>query len=206
MRSSHRRQYRRLRFGARNQSMKIFKIEHGQLAYRLDLILHATSPVLLALAILIHAPLNHRKELLVFVVLGVISWSLIEYLLHRFILHGVAPFKRWHDEHHQRPMALICLPTAFSIGLIFTLVFLPGAWLLGAWHAGGLTLGVLMGYAAYSFVHHATHHSQSQNVWFRKRRRHHALHHAMHKKNDRAIGHFGVTSNFWDRIFRTLTV
>ncbi|GAB1426064.1 hypothetical protein MASR2M16_32980 [Thauera terpenica] len=32
---------------------------------------------------------------------GLVGWTLIEYLLHRFMLHRVEPFRAWHVEHHR---------------------------------------------------------------------------------------------------------
>lgn len=184
--------------------MKLFKIEHSQWAYRFDLYFYGTAPCVLSVLLITCGPTNLRAELLSLTALGFVSWSLMEYVLHRFVLHGLAPFSRWHDEHHQRPTALICLPTAYSFGLIYLLVFLPSLGALGFWPAVALALGVLTGYAAYTLVHHATHHSKSLGHWFRRRKCHHALHHAMYKKLGAAGGYFGVTSNLWDRIFRTL--
>ena len=185
-------------------SMKLFKIEHSPLAYRFDLFFYGLAPVLLALLIFFYGPASGKGQWLTLAIFGFISWSLMEYALHRFILHGMAPFSRWHGEHHQRPMALICLPTAWSAGLIVMLVFLPCLWLWGLWSAAALTLGVLTGYSVYTFLHHATHHWHSQNAWFRMRRRDHALHHAMSRRTGMPGGYFGVTSHLWDQIFRTL--
>jgi cyclopropane-fatty-acyl-phospholipid synthase len=28
---------------------------------------------------------------------GLLGWSLIEYGVHRFVLHGLAPFRRWYE-------------------------------------------------------------------------------------------------------------
>ena len=184
--------------------MKLFKIEHSQLAYRFDLVFYGVAPVLLAVLMCVYAPAAAKIKWIALAVLGFLSWSLMEYVLHRFILHGVAPFNRWHGEHHQRPMALICLPTAWSAGLIVLLVFGPSLWLWGYWPAATLTLGVLTGYSAYTLLHHATHHWHSQNAWFRMRRRDHAIHHAMYKRVGSPGGYFGVTSHVWDQVFRTL--
>jgi len=185
------------------QKMKLFNMEHSHWAYRFDLLFYGFSPWVIAYFVAAYSPIGSGTVLLVLTCLGIVMWSLLEYVLHRFILHGVAPFSRWHAEHHQRPMAWIFLPTAFSLGLIFLLVFLPNFWRQSFWPSAALTLGVLTGYAAYTLLHHATHHSKSQNQWFRARQRNHAIHHAMSKKPGARVGNFGVTSNLWDRIFRT---
>ena len=130
------------------------------------------------------------------VLAGLAGWTLLEYALHRFVLHGLRPFSDWHAEHHHRPAALICAPTILSASLIAALVFLP-AWALGGlWPACAITLGVLGGYLAYAITHHATHHWRASNRWTRQRKRWHALHHDRH----RGPGHYGVTTSFWDHL------
>ena len=128
---------------------------------------------------------------------GLAGWTVIEYLLHRFVLHGLQPFSRWHAEHHSRPTALICSPTSLSASLITVLVFLPALALAGLWPACALTFGVLTGYLAYAVTHHATHHWRSEAAWLLRRKRWHALHH----RASRPPGHYGVTSGFWDHVF-----
>jgi cyclopropane-fatty-acyl-phospholipid synthase len=34
---------------------------------------------------------------------GLCSWTLLEYLLHRLMLHRVEPFRGWHLQHHLHP-------------------------------------------------------------------------------------------------------
>ena len=69
------------------------------------------------------------------VALGMVCWTAIEYLPHRFVLHGIAPFKRWHEEHHQRPTALIRAPAILRGSVILLLVFFPTLSLGGLWNA-----------------------------------------------------------------------
>jgi cyclopropane-fatty-acyl-phospholipid synthase len=162
--------------------MKLFTFEHSPWAYRLDLFLYGISPWVMAIGLMAYNPANSWVWLWALATLGFLAWTLTEYLLHRFILHGLVPFSRWHEEHHQRPGALICMPSAISLGLIFLLVFLPNFWMFGFWSAVAFSLGVLSGYAMYTLVHHATHHSKSKRPWLLQLRFHHATHHAMHKK------------------------
>lgn len=177
--------------------MDFLSLEHSRSAYRADLGLYGIAVLLLGARLLQADPQEPRLELALLVLLGLISWSLLEYLLHRFVLHGLWPFDAWHAAHHQRPRALICAPTLLSGGLIGSLVFLPALALFGAWRAQALTLGVLMGYFAYTLIHHATHHWRlGRFAWLARRKRWHAWHH----------GHtapvcYGVSSGFWDHVF-----
>ncbi len=177
--------------------MGAFKLEHSKAAYRADLVLYSAAVVLLAAFLLVDAPRTQRLEVVLFTLIGLGSWTIIEYALHRFVLHGLEPFRRWHAEHHQRPTALICTPTLMSAALIATLVFLPALALGTLWSACALTLGVLAGYLTYSITHHATHHWRADNAWLRQRKRWHAQHH----RAEQPDCCYGVTSAFWDRVF-----
>ena len=180
--------------------MGLLTMEHGKAAYRADFALYGTAVVTLAAFLLVSTPPGQRLDSALVAVLGAASWTVVEYVLHRFVLHGLAPFKRWHEEHHQRPAALICAPTIVSASLIFVLVFLPDLALGGVWHACALTLGMLTGYLLYAITHHATHHWHAENAWLKRRKRWHALHH--HGAGRRSG--YGVTSAFWDHVFATV--
>ncbi len=180
--------------------MGIFSLEHGRAAYRADFALYGLAVVALAVFLLVAGPHERRLEIDASILAGLVSWTAIEYLLHRFVLHGVRPFSRWHAEHHQRPMALICAPTLFSAALIVVLVFLPALALGNVWRACALTLGVLAGYLSFSITHHATHHWCADGAWLKRRKRWHALHHHASGRS----GCYGVTSGFWDRVFGSI--
>ena len=177
--------------------MDIFTLEHSRRAYRADFVLYILAVGMLVAFLLLDGPRAKWPESAGFALLGLAGWTGIEYALHRFVLHGMQPFKRWHAEHHDRPAALICTPTILSATLIFTLVFLPSLLWASFWSACALTLGVLTGYLAYAVTHHATHHWRADSPWLKRRKRWHAQHH--HQVNQ--PGCFGVTSAFWDHVF-----
>ncbi len=179
----------------------LFTLEHGVAAYRADFALYAATAVVLLGLLLFGSPHDQWQQNTALAVAGLLGWSAAEYLLHRFILHGMEPFRGWHAAHHARPTALICTPTLFSAALIATLVFLPALWWGGAWQACALTLGVLTGYLAYTVTHHATHHWRADTAWLRRRKRWHALHHQAAHAAVPAC--YGVTSAFWDHVFRS---
>jgi cyclopropane-fatty-acyl-phospholipid synthase len=161
-----------------------------------DFAFYIAAVLVLTIHLLINGSHDHGLKIMSFVLIGLVGWTAIEYIFHRFILHGLQPFKSWHLEHHQRPTALICLPTVVSAALIVTLVFLPALLLWGLWCACAVTLGVLTGYLAYTITHHATHHWHSDNTWIKKRKRWHAIHHHVEQ-----VGYYGVTTSFWDYVF-----
>lgn len=191
--------------------MDLFSLEHSPTAYRADFALYGAAVVALATLLLWISPHGQALVIAAWVGAGVAGWSLLEYLLHRFVLHGLRPFSRWHAMHHARPTALICAPTVLSATLFATLVFLPALLWGDPWFACALTLGLLIGYLAYAVTHHAIHHWRSDHLWLQRRKHWHALHHQppsqAHAKNPSAgrssSACFGVTSNVWDRVFGT---
>ena len=182
--------------------MRLFALEHSRRAYRADFALYGSAVLALAALVVGVAPHARWLSTVALTLAGLLGWSAIEYALHRFVLHGMQPFRAWHEAHHDRPTALICAPTILSAALITTLVFLP-AWLLGdLGQACALTLGLVTGYLAYAVTHHATHHWRTENSWLQRRKRWHALHH--HDKS--APRCYGVTSAFWDHVFRSALI
>jgi sterol desaturase/sphingolipid hydroxylase (fatty acid hydroxylase superfamily) len=106
-------------------------------------------------------------------------------------------FSTLHDSHHQAPNAFIGVPSFISSGLLIAVCYLPVR-IFDAVAAGGFTSGMLLGYAAYMFVHHATHHfSIRPGDWLYAARVRHMAHHYHDHAN------FGVSTGFWDRVFGT---
>ena len=138
--------------------MSLFSLEHSSTAYRVDFALYALLCLGTSATLLSVGPAGKSIALLLWVMGGGAVWSLLEYLLHRYVLHGVAPFSRWHAQHHLRPRALIASPISLSLSLFLTMGTLPAWWLLGIWPALALTLGLMTSYLAYGLTHHATHH------------------------------------------------
>jgi sterol desaturase/sphingolipid hydroxylase (fatty acid hydroxylase superfamily) len=180
--------------------MSLFSMKHSKAAYRADFVLYGAAVMVLVAFLLQTERYGQWLEFSVLVGLGLVIWTLTEYVLHRFVMHGLQPFSRWHAEHHQRPTALICTPTIISMMLIATLVFFPALMLSdNLWQACALTLGVAVGYLFYSIMHHATHHWRADSAWLKQRKRWHLLHHC----NIEQPACFGVTSGFWDHVFRS---
>jgi len=176
--------------------MAVFTFEHSRFAYFADFALYGGAVVVLAAFLLIAAPGDQWLEIVTFATVGLGGWTAIEYVLHRFVLHGLQPFRRWHVEHHRRPAAPISTPTILSATLIIVLVFLPSLLLGDLWRACALTLGLLTGYFGYAITHHAVHHWRTNNAFLKRRKRWHALHH-----HSEQAGCYGVTSSFWDLVF-----
>ena len=138
--------------------------------------------------------------------LGIVFWSLVEYLLHRFVFH-LEPDSRWgrrlhfiiHGVHHDfphDPMRLV-MPPSVSVPLAIGFWFLFLAVLGPEWALPSFA-GFLVGYLIYDMGHYHMHHHRSKNRLSLALRRYHYRHHF--QQSDRG---FGVTTPVWDRVFRT---
>ncbi|MBC7755926.1 MAG: sterol desaturase family protein [Bdellovibrio sp.] len=178
--------------------MKFFAIKHSKLAYLADFVFYGVAIMALALMVILDQSSLSALKVGLIVLLGLVSWTLLEYVLHRFVLHHLAPFSHWHASHHHEPKALICAPTIVSAALIAVFIFLPTLLIAGLPIANAFTLGVLMGYLFYASTHHAIHHLHTQSKWLKQRKHWHARHHY-----NTQIANYGVTTLFWDYVFST---
>jgi sterol desaturase/sphingolipid hydroxylase (fatty acid hydroxylase superfamily) len=175
----------------------LFALENSKTAYVADLVLYGVAVVGFTIFLFTTGSKDQAPELVVLTLAGLASWTLIEYVLHRFVLHGIKPFCLWHAEHHQRPKALIYTPTIVTALLNALLVFLPAFLILGNLReACAFTLGIIAGFLAFGITHHAVHHWRLGNAWLKRLKHWHALHH--HTKQG---SYYGVTSIFWDHVF-----
>ena len=181
--------------------MALLSIHHSPAAQWADFFVYGSAALVLSVWLALQAPGADARVLLgwaVLALLGVFAWTLLEYLLHRFVLHGLQPFARWHAQHHRAPAALIGTPTVVSAPLFALLVALPAALLLGPLQGVVFTWGALLGYLAYSATHHVLHHRPLTHPWWQRRKFAHAKHHHLMQPCC-----FGVTSGFWDWVLRT---
>lgn len=152
------------------------------------------------ISILLIATLRgHVQAWLASYLLGLTAWTLIEYLLHRFIFHHVPVLSELHEKHHHRPLELIGTPAWVSVVTAIFGFAVPLYFLIGTEPAAAMTSGLMTGYLAYVFVHYATHHFRVQpNSYLYRARLRHAAHH--YRGGD---VNFGVTTGFWDYVFGT---
>ncbi|MGB6450997.1 MAG: sterol desaturase family protein [Steroidobacteraceae bacterium] len=178
--------------------MRLLSFEYSPAAYRADFISYGTAVAGLSAVLIVRSPRARALELAAFVVAGLAVWTVIEYVMHRFVMHGLDPIRRWHAQHHRHTTALIGAPTLLTATAVFLVVFLPAVAATDVWRGSALTLGVVTGYLCYGITHHAVHQWHGDNAWLRRRKRWHALH---HDRGQHAW--FGVTTSFWDHVFRT---
>ena len=130
-------------------------------------------------------------------VLGLLTWTIIEYLLHRLAFHGFAP----HSEHHAVPTDPVFIVAPLWLSLSSTLVLLAIFSLAcRSWSAGAsMVAGVIAGYLAYEAIHLRIHSPAAGGALLRALRKHHYYHHFA---SDQVC--FGVTSPIWDWVFRSV--
>jgi sterol desaturase/sphingolipid hydroxylase (fatty acid hydroxylase superfamily) len=136
----------------------------------------------------------------ILVVAGFNAWGLLEYTLHRWILHGrYSMAKRGHARHHADDTALISTPM---------LIIMSGAclicWLLSLVLPVGvacvLVFGLYAGYNWYAIVHHLQHH-RAKDLWGIRYFRH--LEHRHRTHHHRVVVNYGISTAVWDRLFGT---
>lgn len=166
--------------------------------YRADF---AAYPLLAGLALtltFIHATAAQGAARSLAVLVGAVTWTLIEYLLHRWVLHQWQPFKGLHDAHHAHPSAFIGTPVWVSVGL-FLLLWAALATELPRAIAAGLIAGLMLGYLVYAILHDVLHHSRVRpGTWLHRAKLRHARHHHPGARTD-----FGVSTSLWDWLFGT---
>lgn len=139
-------------------------------------------------------------------VVGALTWTLAEYVLHRFAmhhLHGRGIMSREHLEHHVHSSWSFSVTHILSwAGMLAVgaLVWLP----LGWWAAGpaagiALATGWAVGYFFYEYQHMQAHLKGPTGWYSAWVRRHHFHHHFGHP-----MANHGVTIPLWDVVFGTL--
>ena len=137
-------------------------------------------------------------------VVGALSWTLCEYLLHRFIGHSKKSqrgFAQEHRAHHSAGDYFMPLLKKLRVSLqVLAPLTLVSIYLLGSAAGSGFALGFTVFFLIYEIVHKRAHTHPPQNSYGRWLRRHHFFHHfSAPRKN------FGVTTPLWDWVFRTYT-
>ena len=116
---------------------------------------------------------------------GVVGWTLAEYLVHRFVLHGLAPSQ--HGLHHANPEKAV-LTIFWQIWVCFAVAYFIAG--------GAFVAGALIAYAWYLFVHHCSHHGPDKLPL--PLLKHHRIHHRFSSRN------YGVSTTLWDHVFGTM--
>ncbi len=139
-------------------------------------------------------------------VAGILLWTLIEYLLHRFLFHFRPKGDRVkmffflaHGYHHEFPgdrMRLVAPPLMFvTLALIFGVLYRVA---FGGSYWAQLFAGTVTGYLGYDCVHYYTHHATPRSRVGKYLRSYHLLHHFQDSDN-----RYGISTPLWDLVFGT---
>lgn len=164
-------------------------------------------PVIVALIALAAGDGVGGLEIAGLFVAGVAIWTLSEYWLHRIVFHwdpdhpvGHRLHFIIHGVHHDHPndRLRLVMPPGASIPL--AALFFGLFWLIfGIPTALALFAGFLTGYLIYDYTHYYLHHFVPRSSFGKRLRESHMRHHFQ----DHRYG-FGVSSPFWDKVFRTV--
>lgn len=150
---------------------------------------------------------NQYIWLLPLIILGVFCWTFTEYILHRFVFHYQPKSKIGqrihfitHGVHHDFPndsKRLVMVPSiSIPLCVFFYALFY---YLLGESRVDSFFVGYLIGYLFYDISHYALHHYNFKGKFWLELKQHHMRHHYVEPENG-----FGVSSKFWDHVFRTM--
>lgn len=155
---------------------------------------------------------GNRGAALGFFAAGILAWTLVEYLVHRHILHGRFPdgpgllrhmlhksFDHLHWEHHARPWDGRHVNGTIKDTGPFAVALAALSFLAPLDTAPVLLAGVLQAYIAEEWVHHSVHFCRFRNPYFRYIKRHHLFHHSPQGSE----AGYGLTSGLWDVVLRT---
>jgi sterol desaturase/sphingolipid hydroxylase (fatty acid hydroxylase superfamily) len=145
-------------------------------------------------------------ELLISYFTGLVVFTYVEYMAHRFIFHMALTtvIRRkiqylFHGVHHEYPRdkERLAMPPLASIALAVLIFGLVN--LISSKWSYGFVAGFLNGYALYLFVHYIVHawkmpKNSLKILW---------VNHNIHHYQDETVA-FGVSSPFWDKVFGTL--
>ena len=198
----------RLYVSNKNETVRMFESDFMEFFSRV----HPVIPLALYLPVvgyMLYVSLWRRQLSFVAVaalfLLGILLWTLIEYLIHRYIFH-YEPKTRWgkqlhfviHGVHHDYPndARRLVMPPVISIPLAF--LFFGLFLLIFGSLAPAVFAGLVFGYLCYDMLHYATHHlAMKSGVWLWLKQ-----YHLRHHFKDDHVG-YGISSPLWDYIFRT---
>ena len=152
-----------------------------------------------------HSNLNELSIIVIFT-LGLLTWSLTEYLMHRYLFHFEGENKltkafhyAMHGHHHKNPSDKSHMFMPPAPAFLFVMLFFGMFYLIMGSSAFFFLPGFEIGYLIYSLVHFSVHDSKASQGPLKKLWLHHAKHH--YQSPEKA---FGVSSTLWDFVFNTM--
>jgi sterol desaturase/sphingolipid hydroxylase (fatty acid hydroxylase superfamily) len=143
---------------------------------------------------------------------GMTAWTLMEYGVHRYVLHGRFPagpslyrrfthqyFDPLHWEHHARPWDGNHVNGTLKDTLPFSAVLVGLAFLTPLGTGPVFIAGLLQAYVLEEWIHQSVHFYDFRNRYFRYIRRHHLYHHSPRGMN----AGYGLSNGVWDVVWGT---
>lgn len=134
---------------------------------------------------------------------GVLTWTLLEYVIHRWMGHDRrfrrSPFGVEHIRHHVEGNYFA--PTWKKVAvaaIVAPVIAVPAIALVGSTNGLLYTAGFLGFYAMYEWLHRREHTHAGVGPYGRFVRRHHFHHHFVDGRKNH-----GVTTPIWDFVFGT---
>ncbi|UOE48839.1 sterol desaturase family protein [Mucilaginibacter sp. SMC90] len=174
---------------------------------------HFTVPIYLFLPVIIYCCYRSAASAMLWweyppvLIIALIVWTLVEYVMHRYVFHFELPGtigRRLHfiihGVHHDYPSdrLRLVMPPSLSIPLAFGFFSLFRA-LLPARYFWFFFAIFLVGYLVYDIGHYAMHHFNFKSGIFKKIKQHHMRHHYQEPEKG-----YGVSSPLWDHITGSL--
>ena len=133
-------------------------------------------------------------------VLGLFAFTLVEYAVHRWLLHDPrSALFPLHDAHHANPQKTSAFPFPTSLLLLMP-VWCLLTWGLHVQETSYFLMGLSGGYFYFDTLHHVEHTTRINRIpfrWLKKKWAFHSVHHRIGQSN------FGVVTSFWDHVFWT---
>lgn len=147
--------------------------------------------------------MNPLVAVLLALLSGALTWSFLEYCIHRWLGHDRRlrgnPFEQEHTRHHsQGDYFAPAYKKALAALVALALTLPPSMLLAGPLLGGTYAVGLVAFYLYYEVLHRREHTHAGIGVYGRWARRHHFYHHFV----DPSMNH-GVTSPIWDLVFGT---
>src|ERR1700756_1908680 len=171
----------------KNETVRMFESDFMEFFSRV----HPATPLILYLPVVAYmlylALWRQKLSFLVvagFFLLGVLLWTLLEYVIHRYVFHyepktrvGKRLHYIIHGVHHDYPNdgrrlvmpPVISIPLAALFYALFLLLFAKGAPVIWA--------GLVTGYICYDSIHYAIHHFPIKSGVLNRLKQHHLRHH-----------------------------
>ena len=145
-------------------------------------------------------------QIAIFFLVGMFCWTLVEYVLHRFVFHMIGESERaqriiyvMHGNHHHFPrdkerLFMPPVPSLIIASILFSVFYsLMGKYVFMFFP------GFILGYLMYGTMHYAIHAWNPPFRWMKPLWRNHHLHH--YKNEGKG---YGVSTTLWDRVFGTM--